>query len=313
MTGKRTKSPKSEGFSVETRYVVLNFLGRVPTGDSLSSSLGSSTGRSLPSDDSRSPTKSTGSGNGTLSKQALKTLPDINMVDKYHESQMDSVGSRKLSEHHADVLNEAATDGVTKRTSPVTRETTVKTGAWSARPSSIPLPSRRSPGRSVDRSRLPVYGVRSVGALVGASEARVENAGMGTAGIRSEATGIAGRRNYNQRATRTLENAAAALGGMEEEAGESELGGVPRSKREVSDGGVLLTAEKPESESSSSTPDNSPSIACSIRSYTSSTSVIDLPTAEVEMLVQRNALPPFVLPLREELAGELSQLEQCKS
>lgn len=314
MTGKH-KLLNQEGFSLETRYVVLSFMGRVPTGDSLSSSMGSS--RSVPSDGSRSPTKSVGSAtnsNGTLSKQALKTLPEINMVDKYHESQLEREHSQ-TSEHHTEVLREAATDGATKRTTPPKKESGVKTGALSARPSSIPLPMRvvsRSPGKAADKgSRLPVAAARS--SMVATTDTALENSGA--ARVKSERPGIvtAGRGNWNQRATMTLESAAAALGDMHEGSGESK--GIPQSRvpyhqRECSDGVAVEIVEKSESESSCTTSENSPSIACSLRSYTSSTSVLDLPSTEIEMLVRRNALPPLALPLKEELTEELHQLEQ---
>ena len=316
MTGRRNKLHKLEGFSLETRYVVLSFMGRMPTPDSLSSSMGST--RSLPSDGSRSPTKSAGSANssnGTLSKQALKTLPDINMVDKYHESQLEREHSQTC-EHHFEVLREDAIDGATKKT-PLKKESPVKAGALSARPSSIPLPTRsvsRSPGKAADRgSRLPVAASRS--SVVTPTDVALENAGATR--VKSERTGMAaaGRGNWNQRATTTLESAAAALGDMHEGNGESKdllQIRVPYHRRECSDGGALETGEKSDSESSYSTSDNSPSLACSLRSYTSTTSVLEMPSAEVEMLVKRNALPPLALPLREELTEGLHQLEQCK-
>ena len=309
MTGRRNKLHKSEGFSLETRYVVLSFMGRMPTPDSLSSSMGSS--RSLPSDGSRSPTKSAGSANssnGTLSKQALKTLPDINMVDKYHESQLEREHS------HIEVLREAAIDGATKKTT-LKKESPVKAGVLSARPSSIPLPTRsvsRSPGKAADRgSRLPVAASRS--SVVTPTDEALENSGA--ARVKSERTGMAaaGRGNWNQRATATLESAAAALGDMREGNGESkDLSQirVPYHRRECSDGGAVQSGEKSDSEASYSTSENSPSIACSLRSYTSTTSVLELQSAEVEMLVKTNALPPLALPLREELTEGLHQLEQ---
>ena len=270
---------------METRYVVLNFLGRIQTGSSLSSSLGSSTGKSQPSDGSRSPTKSTGSAasaTGVLSKQTLGTLPDINMVDRFHECE--TLQLRDVRQQTGDGLpSEAMSEA--RRRSP----NKAKMVALSVRPSSIPLPSRpmvKSPRRG--------------------------DTGRGEP--RFTSTGQAEHKGYrNQRATMTLESAAAALGSMEED-GESEPVGTPSKDRsslqlECSDSATSRTAETPDS----ATSDSSSSLACSLRSYMSSTSVIDLPSADIEMLVQSNALPPFALSLKEELHEELIQLEQCKS
>ena len=273
---------------METRYVVLNFIGRVQTGSSLSSSLGSSTGRSQPSDGSRSPTKSTGSAasaTGVLSKQTLGTLPDINMVDRFHECE--TLQLRDVRQQTgAGLPSEAVAEA--RRRSP----NKAKTVTLSVRPSSIPLPTRpmvKSPGRGPDRgSRL------AVGEPRVAPMWQTEHKGY-----------------RNQRATMTLESAAAALGVMEED-GESDPVGTPSKDRsslrlECSDSATSRTAETPES----ATSDSSSSLTCSLRSYMSSTSVIDLPSADIEMLVQSNALPPFALSLKEELQEELDQLEQC--
>ena len=274
---------------METRYVVLNFLGRIQTGSSLSSSLGSSTGKSQPSDGSRSPTKSTGSAasaTGVLSKQTLGTLPDINMVDRFHECetlQLRDVRQQTGGGLPSEAMSEA------RRRSP--NKAAAKTVALSVRPSSIPLPSRpmvKSPRRG--------------------------DAGRGEPRFTATGQAQAEHKGYrNQRATMTLESAATALGIMEED-GESEPVGTPSKDRsslqlECSDSATTRTAVTPDS----ATSDSSSSLACSLRSYMSSTSVIDLPSADIEMLVQSNALPPFALSLKEELHEELSQLEQCKS